>query len=89
VRCAEGVFRDFLFYKATYNSSPGEVVGLVGLMLDVSLFTIVMNNVITNAKEAMVAGGNIDISGRTLPYGICRAARGRDVGASQARKEGV
>ncbi len=36
VRCADGVFRDFLFYKATYNSSSGEVAGLVGLMLDVT-----------------------------------------------------
>jgi PAS domain S-box-containing protein len=36
VFCQDGVLRDFIFYKATYNTSGGETAGLVGLMLDIS-----------------------------------------------------
>jgi PAS domain S-box-containing protein len=36
VVCADGVQRDFLFHKATYQDSSGEVAGVVGTMLDVT-----------------------------------------------------
>ena len=36
VRCADGIFRDFIFYKATYMDYSGEVAGIIGLMLDVT-----------------------------------------------------
>ncbi len=36
VHCADGVLRDFLFYKATYTNHTGDVAGIIGLMLDVT-----------------------------------------------------
>ncbi len=36
VRCSDGIFRDFVFYKATYSNMSGNVAGIVGLMLDVT-----------------------------------------------------
>lgn len=36
VVCADGVHRDFLFHKATYQDSSGEVAGIVGVMLDIT-----------------------------------------------------
>lgn len=36
VKCADGVMRDFIFHKATYDNHAGEVAGLLGLMLDVT-----------------------------------------------------
>jgi len=36
VNCADGVSRDFLFHKATYENSLGEVAGVVGVMLDIT-----------------------------------------------------
>lgn len=36
VVCADGVQRDFLFHKATYQDSSGEVAGVVGVMLDIT-----------------------------------------------------
>ena len=36
VICADGVQRDFLFHKATYQDSSGEVAGVVGVMLDIT-----------------------------------------------------
>ena len=36
VVCADGVQRDFLFHKATYEDSSGEVAGVVGVMLDIT-----------------------------------------------------
>ncbi|WP_292387950.1 PAS domain-containing protein [Methanosarcina sp. UBA5] len=37
VICADGVQRDFLFHKATYQDSSAEVAGVVGVMLDITL----------------------------------------------------
>ena len=36
VCCADGILRDFLFYKASYPDHTGEVAGIIGLMLDVT-----------------------------------------------------
>jgi len=36
VNCADGVSRDFLFHKATYEDGSGEVAGIVGVMLDIT-----------------------------------------------------
>lgn len=36
VVCADGIHRDFLFHKATYQDSSGEVAGVVGVMLDIT-----------------------------------------------------
>ncbi|MDQ1276864.1 MAG: hypothetical protein QG610_2442, partial [Euryarchaeota archaeon] len=36
VICADGVIRDFLFHKATYDNSSGQVAGIVGVMLDIT-----------------------------------------------------
>ncbi|MGB9940125.1 PAS domain-containing protein [Methanosarcina sp.] len=36
VFCADGVQRDFLFHKATYQDSSGKVAGVVGVMLDIT-----------------------------------------------------
>ena len=36
VRCADGISRDFLFYKATYTDHAGDVAGIIGLMLDIT-----------------------------------------------------
>jgi len=36
VQCADGVRRDFLFSKATFNNFTGEVAGIVGVMLDIT-----------------------------------------------------
>ncbi len=36
VVCADGVQRDFLFHKATYQDSSGKVAGVVGVMLDIT-----------------------------------------------------
>lgn len=36
VMCADGVVRDFLFHKATYDNSSGKVAGIVGVMLDIT-----------------------------------------------------
>ena len=36
VICADGVQRDFLFHKATYEDSSGEVAGVVGVILDIT-----------------------------------------------------
>jgi len=36
VICADGVVRDFLFHKATYEDSAGEIAGIVGVMLDIT-----------------------------------------------------
>ncbi len=36
VVCADGVHRDFLFHKATYQDNSGEVAGVVGVMLDIT-----------------------------------------------------
>jgi PAS domain S-box-containing protein len=36
IRCADGVCRDYIFYKATFKDAEGLVAGLVGIMLDIS-----------------------------------------------------
>ncbi|WP_440948251.1 PAS domain-containing protein [Methanosarcina sp. T3] len=36
VICADGVNRDFLFHKATYDDSSGEIAGVVGVILDIT-----------------------------------------------------
>ena len=36
VVCADGVQRDFLFHKATYQDNSGEVTGVVGVMLNIT-----------------------------------------------------
>lgn len=36
VMCADGVIRDFLFHKATYDDIFGNVAGIVGVMLDIT-----------------------------------------------------
>ncbi|WP_370273672.1 PAS domain-containing protein [Methanosarcina sp. MSH10X1] len=36
VICADGVERDFIFHKATYQDSSGKVAGVVGVMLDIT-----------------------------------------------------
>jgi PAS domain S-box-containing protein len=36
VNCADGLSRDFLFHKATYENGSGEVAGIVGVMLDIT-----------------------------------------------------
>ncbi len=36
VVCADDVQRDFLFHKATYQDSSGDVAGVVGVMLDIT-----------------------------------------------------
>jgi PAS domain S-box-containing protein len=36
VRCADGVVRDYIMYKATFEDTEGQVAGLVGIMLDIS-----------------------------------------------------
>lgn len=36
VLCADGIERDFLFHKATYQDSSGKVAGVVGVMLDIT-----------------------------------------------------
>ena len=36
VVCADGIQRDFLFHKATYQDSSGRVAGVVGVMLDIT-----------------------------------------------------
>ncbi|HWQ48477.1 MAG TPA: PAS domain-containing protein [Methanosarcina sp.] len=36
VVCADGVHRDFLFHKATYQDILGNVTGVVGVMLDIT-----------------------------------------------------
>jgi PAS domain S-box-containing protein len=36
VFCADGVQRDFLFHKATYQDNSGKVAGVVGVMLDIT-----------------------------------------------------
>ncbi|WP_281085397.1 PAS domain-containing protein [Methanosarcina acetivorans] len=36
VFCADSASRDFLFHKATYEDSSGEIAGIVGVMLDIT-----------------------------------------------------
>ena len=36
VLCADGVLRDYVLYKATFDDAEGAVAGLVGVMLDIS-----------------------------------------------------
>ncbi len=36
IHCADGVQRDYIFYKATFKDAEGLVAGLVGIMLDIS-----------------------------------------------------
>lgn len=36
VQCADGIIRDFIFYKATYMDSQNIVSGLVGVMVDIT-----------------------------------------------------
>jgi PAS domain S-box-containing protein len=36
VRCADGDYHDFLFSKASFYNSEGEVAGIVGVMLDIT-----------------------------------------------------
>ncbi len=36
VVCADGIKRDFLFHKATYQDNSGKVAGVVGVMLDIT-----------------------------------------------------
>lgn len=36
VYCADGVMRDYIMYKATFEDTEGKVAGLVGIMLDIS-----------------------------------------------------
>ena len=36
VKCADGVIRDFLFNKATFNNASGEVAGMIGIMVDIT-----------------------------------------------------
>ena len=36
ILCTDGVRRDFLFTKATFNNFAGEVAGIVGIMLDIT-----------------------------------------------------
>lgn len=36
ILCADGVRRDYIFYKATFKDAEGLVAGLVGIMLDIS-----------------------------------------------------
>lgn len=36
VICDDGVVRDFLFHKATYQDSSGKIAGIVGVMLDIT-----------------------------------------------------
>jgi two-component system cell cycle sensor histidine kinase/response regulator CckA len=36
IRCADGVDRDYIMYKATFEDTEGHVAGLVGIMLDIS-----------------------------------------------------
>ena len=36
VRCADGLRRDYFFYKATFDSATGDVAGMVGVMLDLT-----------------------------------------------------
>ena len=36
VRCADGILREFLLYKATYPDHSGEVAGIIGLMVDIT-----------------------------------------------------
>ena len=36
IRCADGVNRDYIFFKATFKDADEKVAGLVGIMLDIS-----------------------------------------------------
>jgi PAS domain S-box-containing protein len=36
IHCADGVRRDYIFFKATFKDADGLVAGLVGIMLDIS-----------------------------------------------------
>ncbi|KKG12059.1 histidine kinase dimerization/phosphoacceptor domain -containing protein [Methanosarcina sp. 2.H.A.1B.4] len=37
IRCAEdGIFRDFLAHKATYSNIAGDVIGIVGVLIDIT-----------------------------------------------------
>ncbi|MBN1487035.1 MAG: PAS domain S-box protein [Anaerolineae bacterium] len=36
VQCADGIKRDFLFSKATYNDAAGNLAGIVGVMVDIT-----------------------------------------------------
>ena len=36
VQCADGKFRDYIFNKAVYRDATGAIVGIVGIMLDIS-----------------------------------------------------
>jgi len=38
VKCADGVVRDYHFYKTTFLSETKEVLGIVGVMLDISTY---------------------------------------------------
>ena len=35
-KCADGQFRDYIFYKATYPDHNGAVAGIIGLMVDIT-----------------------------------------------------
>ena len=36
ILCADGVLRDYLLFKATFQDTEGEVAGLVGIMMDIT-----------------------------------------------------
>lgn len=36
IRCADGKVRDFLIHKARYSNVSGEVIGIVGILLDIT-----------------------------------------------------
>jgi PAS domain S-box-containing protein len=36
VKCADGILRHFLFHRATYPDSDGNVAGIVGVMIDIT-----------------------------------------------------
>lgn len=55
VICADGVQRDFLFHKATYQDSSGNVAGVVGVMLDITQHKAVEKNLRKSEERYRIA----------------------------------
>jgi PAS domain S-box-containing protein len=55
VVCADGIQRDFLVHKATYQDSFGEVAGVVGVMLDITQHKVAEKTVRKSEEKYRVA----------------------------------
>ena len=59
VKCADGIIRDYMFYKATLSDAAGNVSGIVGAMLDVTESRLIHQEREKLIKELELANANL------------------------------